>query len=244
VLVESLRLAAQHVRATALEGLTALLEAARPAVGCSEAGLLVPGPTLDMLRFLTTASSSPEINATVLQQVIPIDHSIAGYVYMTGHLVARTNPAASESAHFYEAVDRATGLVTHHYLAAPIFDEGRILGVATFLNRPPDRPDEPFGPAEIERAEAICRLLAVGLEHHRQVAWIESWRDTELDRVAAELAPVADEDGVSSGFDAPLGTSSRPPLLRVLALLERMPADQQELAYELVECLARHRSPG
>ncbi|MCH8828837.1 MAG: GAF domain-containing protein [Planctomycetes bacterium] len=222
-----------------LDNLRELLDNARQILNCTESGLLVPTDRENELKFLVSVNSKPEDSEIVKRIAVPCDSSIAGYVFNTGQLIAITKPSADQ---FFDEVGNAIGLETNEYLAVPVFDERQTLGVATFLNRPADGPQEPFSPQEIEWARGIAALAAVGLRYYRRISVQMEWARAELSQAVREFAPdVPAETGLppSSGF---VGDSQQPPVARALAFLETLSADHQELAADLLERLTDHLS--
>jgi hypothetical protein len=228
-----------RLAADALDLLRMQLEAARGVLNCTEAGLLVPSDRPNELRFLASVNSSPKITESVLKQSVPCDQSLAGYVFQTGQLIARVNPGEEDPAHFYKQVDASTGLKTGHYLAVPVMDEGQTLGVATFLNRPPGG-DEGFDAREIDRAQGIAKLLAVGLQYYHRIHLQQRWTLADLDQALAEVAPEAAES-LGRRPDRDFETeASYLPMLRALTQLKMLPTEHQALAADLIEKLVHH----
>lgn len=215
-----------------LDNLRELLDAARGILRCSESGLLVPTEQDNELKFLVSVNSSPEDSEIVTRIAVPCDGSIAGYVFNTGQLIAVTKPSADQ---FFDEVGNAIGLETNEYLAVPVFDEHQTLGVATFLNRPPETPQDPFAPHEIEWARGIAALGAVGLRYHRRISQQMDWARGELSAAVGEFAPTG--GGGSQRF---ADDSLQPPVARAMSCLESLSAEHQELAADLLERLTEH----
>lgn len=209
----------------------------RGVLHASEAGLLVPTGSTNELRFLISVNSSPELERIVSGQLVPCDQSMAGYAFLTGHLIARTRQGEDHPEQFYSAIDKMTGLTTIHYVALPLITGGHVLGVATFVNRSAGYPDEPFNQHEIHSAQAAVPWLITGLHNWHRLELHKQWMEAEL----SDIEQLAEQTLKKDGFpDTPrcLLAVSRPPELRALAAFERLTERHQELAADILERLA------
>lgn len=221
-----------------LDNLRELLDAGRGMVNCAETALLVPNADGTHLRFLVSVNSKPGVAEIVTRLSVPCDRSIVGCVFQTGQLMAIANPDD-----FYQEVDQKTGLKTNVYLVTPVVEEDEILGVATFMNRPADQPQEPFNKQEIEDSVRVADLAVAGLRFYRRLLLQQKLFQAELSRVAQRFAspglvqaqlPLLDADELND----------QSPLARVIMRLEKMSRHDQDLAADLIGVLASHADSG
>jgi transcriptional regulator with GAF, ATPase, and Fis domain len=238
-LVSRLTDTVDQARVRSLEAQDQLLALARSSLRAAEAGLLVPAQDPRSLRFLASLNSTPQITQKVLSLLVPCDRSIAGYVFSTGLPVAYVNDpqaAADEAQRLYKGVDEATGLVTRVYLAVPVQQQERILGVLTFVNRP-GGDEEPFNAQEMQWGQRFAALAAALLQFHERVQLYRAWAESELRRAArtgtAPLGPLAMDIQEEP---------SQMPLARIVGKVEALPPQEQELVADLLEVLAVHWS--
>ncbi|MBI1901190.1 MAG: GAF domain-containing protein [Planctomycetia bacterium] len=227
-----------QARVRSLEAQNQLLALARSTLRAAEAGLLVPADDPRNLRFLASLNSTPQITQKVLSLLVPCDRSIGGYVFSTGLPLAYVNDpqAADEPQRLYKGVDEATGLVTRVYLAVPVQQQERILGVLTFVNRP-GGDEEPFTAQEMQWGQRFAALAAALLQFHERVQMYRVWAEGELRRAAqtgtAPLGPLAMDIQEEP---------SQMPLARIVGKVEALPPHDQELVADLLEVLAVHWS--
>jgi hypothetical protein len=217
-----------------LENLEALLEAGRRIVNCAEAALMVPDGDGSKLRFLASVNSRPGVAEIVKQLAVPTERSIAGCVFTTGQLIAVANPDD-----FYAVVDQKTGLTTTVYLATPVMDQGDILGVATFVNRPEGQPQTPFSEQEIEASTRLAVLAAAGLRYHSRMAVQQRLLAAQLEQASQRFA--SGEASAAAYYYADAGPAFGDlPLARAVVALEQLSTDNQDLAADLLGVLATH----
>ena len=222
------------LRETTLGTLRMLLERASESIGGAEAALLLPTEDQENLRFLVSVNSTPEASEALKTVVVPCDRSIVGCVFATGQTIAIANPDD-----FYQEVDKKTGLSTEIYLAAPIMQEGQVLGVATFLNRPSEAAATPFGPEEIRVAERYASLSSAGLRYYQRMGLMQNLLEEDLEVALAQYADTPGGRGESIlGLGGEESTTS--PLAKAWMQLEQLSDSDQLLAAQLIEVLA-HR---
>jgi hypothetical protein len=232
-LTERFRGLADHV----LNDLSGLLVTAREVVRASESGLLVPADDAEgHLRFLVSVNSTPEANAALGDIRVPCDRSLVGFVFNTGQLVAIANPED-----YYQEVDAKTGLKTEVYFAAPVANDEEILGVITFLNRPPGEPQDLFNEEELAAGQRFASLAAAALRYYDRACLQEQLFLNELRETVEQLIPEA-------RFAGSVGGSARDAsgalVARALLQLEKLPPDTRLLAAELIDVLVAHRDLG
>jgi hypothetical protein len=217
-----------------LEDLSGLLVTARDMVRASESGLLVPADDAEgHLRFLVSVNSSPEANAALRDIRVPCDRSLVGFVYNTGQLVAIANPED-----YYQEVDAKTGLKTEIYFAAPMMNDDEILGVITFLNRPPGEPQELFTEEELEAGQRFASLAAAALRYYDRACLQEQLFLSELRETVEQQIPEAQFSGTLD--DAPRDASGSL-VARAILQLEKLSPSSRLLAAELIDVLVARR---
>lgn len=125
-------------------------------LGATESSILVPDPAPHspyLVFFVIHGTAAPQIRKT---KVGP--DSTAGRVFRTGEVSILTDPYRDAS--FSPVVDRKGGHVTKNMLTIPLRsgDEGRIVGVAQFLNKADNRP---FIDEDARRALAETASIAI-----------------------------------------------------------------------------------
>lgn len=224
----------ESVSGDVLDHLRTLLDESRSLVNCSEAGLLVPSGDGSTLRFLLSVNSRAEVPEIVAKILVPCDRSLAGCVFNSGQTIATANPDE-----FYDEVDRQTGLKTCVYLAVPLIQSERILGVATFVNRPdaqPGQPQRPFDPEEIDAGHRMATLLGIGYRFYQRLEVQQNLFEHELAQAAHQFR------GSSSWNDFSYAeTVAEPvsPLEQSLAALERLAPREQGLAARILQVLSQ-----
>lgn len=214
-----------------LENIRRMLTAARNALPCAEAGLLVPVSEGGPLRFLLSVNSREGVWEILADCRIPPDRSIAGYVLATGMPLAISNPEDYD-----QQVDQKTGIKTKFYMALPVIAQGEPLGVVTFLNRPDGSPLGKFQADELMRCQQFASLLAVCLRLHFRAQRLAELFEAEL----AEAVRTTQPQLAALVDPAPVEESERP-LGRALRALEVLSHREQALAAELIEVLAAHQ---
>lgn len=217
-----------------LDHLRMLLDESRNLVHCAEAGLLVPSGDGSTLRFLLSVNSRAEVPEIVAKILVPCDKSLAGCVFNSGQTIATANPDE-----FYDEVDRQTGLKTCVYLAVPLIQGERILGVATFVNRPdaqPGQPQRPFDESEIDAGHRMATLLGIGYRFWQRLEVQQRLFEHELAQAANQFR------GSSSWMDfsyADVAATPVSPLEQSLTALERLDPREQGLAARILQVLSQ-----
>lgn len=207
-----------------------VVEQAVAAVGSAVGSILVPDVDGKNLRFLV----SHDPNADHLTHLrVPIDKSIAGYVYNTGQMMALGDLSEETTGQFYGEVDQQLNFATRTYLVLPVSHKGRIRGVATYVNRPGPQPYRPFQPEEMELAKTFAVLEGALLhffEGTRQLSRIVG------EELSAGLAIV--DTGQPLPVVQPEPVEERvEPWARMLRVLDRLSEEEQLLCADLIHFL-------
>lgn len=229
-LTDRFRGLADHV----LQDLSQLLVTAREVVRASESGLMVPADDAEgHLRFLVSVNSSAEANEALRDIRVPCDRSLAGFVYNTGQLVAIANPED-----YYAEVDAKTGLKTEIYFAAPMVNDDEIVGVITFLNRPPGEPQELFSEEELTAGQRFASLAAAALRYYDRACLQEQLFLSELRETVEQMIP---EASFAEGVGQSARDASGALVARALLQLEKLSPSSRMMAAEIIDVLASHR---
>lgn len=171
------------IEAAGREILLLLLRAGAEALRVKDAAIMVPGMA-ETLGFL--AATNPELLKPDLPPV-PMDASIAGFVYVSAQAMSFDQAAASPE--FFDKIDKSVDGSTNEYLAAPIVGGETMLGVLTFVNRTDGK--EPFSPDEIELASRYAALCGLVMQHNERAGHLAS-ETLESIRPAFETPAPAD----------------------------------------------------
>src|SRR5262245_4557231 len=107
-----------HQPAVAMQQLLRdLVDRAVASVGAAEGSILVPDAEGRHLSFFVSHSPSA---ARLAQLKVPIQGSIVGYVFSTGHMMALGDLHEQKSADFYAEIDKQIGVATRTYLVLPL----------------------------------------------------------------------------------------------------------------------------
>lgn len=189
-----------------------LVSDACEALGAAEGSILVPVEGTNELRFFISLNPVLE-NGGVS---VPIDGSISGYVFTTRQAMAKIKPESAGVA----KVDEVAKSRTTFLLAVPIVDDDRVYGVATFVNRTPEREETPFSLEDLRAAQRFGEIYASAMKLHRQIEFCTSSTRIEVASHAHEFEAA----GVPGPSEAELA-----------ALRYRLPALLAEKAVDLPE---------
>ena len=135
-----------------------LLKISAAEINSEEASVLIRDGDEGDLLFLAAIGKVAEHLKTLK---IPAGKGIAGFVFSSGQPMALTDVGEEDS--FYAEVDRETGYSTQTILAAPLRQDGEVIGVLEYINRIGEPPYEPFTSDEMDKvalfAEAISSLV-------------------------------------------------------------------------------------
>lgn len=135
-----------------------LLRSGADTLGVQDAAILTPRSE-EHLGFLTATNEGllrPELPP------VPIDSSIAGFVFVSAQTMSLDQATASPE--FFDKIDKSVPYETKEYLASPIVGGETVLGVLTFVNR--TRGKGTFLPEEIELASRYAMLCALVMQHN------------------------------------------------------------------------------
>lgn len=225
----------QQPAAALQELLQDLVGRAVAAVGAAEGSILVPDAEGRHLRFFV--SHSPNADRLARLQV-PLQGSIVGYVFSTGHMMALGDLHEEKSADFYAEIDKQVGVATRTYLVLPLAIHGHARGVATYVNRPGQPPFRPFQHAEMERARTFAAVEAVVLWHWHCAQQLARLAGQDVARVLQRFDPAAADDYQA----VPAGTEiAGDPWTQMLRLLHHFSEHDQTFCAELLSLVARWR---
>jgi len=212
-----------------------ITDRARAAVGAAVGAVLVPDDARH-LRYLVARGPGADRLAEVR---VPIEGSIAGYVFNTGSMMALGHLEAEQPTGLYEELGRHLGAPPNAYLALPILHGGRAQGVASYVNRAGPPPHAPFRQDEMERARQYTVMQGAVLRHLGRVWQLDRYGAYDLAVAWAALDP--------SGPDPEATRSAGPerhlePWARMLQHLERLSQEDQDFCTDLVAFVARRRN--
>jgi GAF domain-containing protein len=181
-LSRSLREALQQDLSASKRILRMVLDAAKERVSCQAAVILTPADDHNLCFFAATDDRF----LTEAIPLVPIDSSIAGFVYLSGQAIALDS--ARKSSMYFAAIDERTGFVTAEYLAVPIIHEGETTGVFTAANRSGAGDQGPFTQSEIDLAGQFADLAALLLTY-------ESGLEQQVSEASGQIQQLFSEPG-------------------------------------------------
>ncbi len=108
------------------------LRIAMETLKASASSILTPGPSPEASNFVFVSVFGPAA-ANLRRSKIPIGRGIAGFVFAQGKTYVARDTRSDEK--FFDKVDRLSKYETKKVLCVPLHHEGRVIGVAQFLNR-------------------------------------------------------------------------------------------------------------
>jgi hypothetical protein len=187
------------------------------------------------LRYLVARGAGADRLAGVR---VPIEGSIAGYVFSTGSMMALGRLEGEQPPDLYEELGRQLGAAPHAYLALPILHGGRAQGVAAYVNRT-GPPQAPFRQEEMERARQYTVLQGAVLRHLERLWQLDRFGAYDLAVAWAALDPA----GADPAATRPAGPERHlEPWARMLQHLERLSQEDQDFCSDLVAFVARRRN--
>ena len=202
------------------------------AVGAAGGSVLVLDDDGRHLRVLVARGPGAE---RVADLKLPLEASIAGYVFSTGSMMAFGDLGAEQTSAPEVAVARQLGFATHAYLALPILHNGRAHGVATYVNRA-GPSQQPFQPDEMERARAYTVMESAVLRHLERIRQLDRFGAYDLAVAWATLDPGGPGPAVRPSLQGQVE-----PWARMLQHLERLSQEDQDFCADLVAFVARRR---
>ena len=135
-----------------------VLEMTCQALGATEASVLMREVDTDKLVFVQTLQKSSEcLHGTYL----PAGQGIAGRAAQQASVVCVND--VNQDDHWYDAMDKITGLTTRSVLCAPLIYRERVIGVLEILNSQRGG----FTQEDINLVEAIASITASAMENAR-----------------------------------------------------------------------------
>lgn len=237
-LIPKLQDALAEGETAASSGLALVLASAVERLGAKESSVLTPGAD-DQLTFFASTNEGLSGDAA---PIVPINRSIAGFVYLTGQTTAMDK--AADNPKYYSKVDSYLAdraeeeeegySKTKEYIAAPIVRGDSVLGVLTFVNRK-DPEATRFSKEEIALASQYAELCGIFLDHISRVG-------RQAAATAKALESEFSADGQKTWLASPL-MSGQPERDQVTlraeigAALDHLSDDDLELVQSLVERL-------
>lgn len=210
-----------------------LLELSAREVGAKEASVLIRDGLDGDMRFL---AATGEVAAKLLDMKIPAGKGIAGFVMSSGQPMAVSDVEEEET--FYAEVDKKTGYSTQMILATPLRHNGEMIGVLEYINRPGERPHQPFTPEEMDTAAVFANSIA---------SLVNAYESAKLFRELGEKVVRNDDDmGVEEvrSWLSDLRSSAEHREMMDLAVLVREVANRGDaervLCRELLEAILRY----
>jgi hypothetical protein len=212
-----------------------IIDQALATVGAAGGSVLVADDDRH-LRYLVSRGLGADRLADVR---VPIEGSIAGYVFSTGSMMALGHVEGEEPPDLYEELGRQLGVTPTAYLALPILHGGRAQGVASYVNRAGPPPHAPFRQDEMERARQYTVLQGAVLRHLERIWQLDRFGAYDLAVAWAALDP-AGPDPAATRTAGP--ERHLEPWARMLQHLERLSQEDQDFCTDLVAFVARRRN--
>jgi GAF domain len=212
-----------------------ILDSALTAVGAAGGSVLVADDDRHLRYVVARGLGADRLHDTRL----PLEGSIAGYVFSTGSMMALGNLEADTPSNLYEEVGRPLGVTPHAYLALPILHGGRAQGVASYVNRSDSRSQAPFQQEEMEQARQFSVMQGAVLRHLERIWQLDRFGSYDL-AVAWAALDAAGPDPASTRAAGP--GRHLEPWARMLQHLERLSQEDQDFCSDLVAFVARRRN--
>jgi hypothetical protein len=211
-----------------------VIDRALTAVGAGGGSVLVADDARH-LRYLVSRG----LGADRLTDVrVPIEGSIAGYVFSTGSMMAFGHTEAEAPPDLYEELGRQLGVTPQAYLALPILHGGRAQGVASYVNHA-GSTHGPFQQSEMEQARQYTVMQGAVLRHLERIWQLDRFGAYDLAVAWAALDPV----GPDPTATRPAGPERHlEPWAKMLQHLERLSQEDQDFCTDLVAFVARRRN--
>lgn len=191
------------------------------------ASVLIPVDD-DHLRFFESTDDTFTADDFPL---VPMDSSIAGFVYLSGQSMGLDD--AQQSARYYGDIDEQSGFNTKEYLATPVVLGENVLGVLTVANRSETLENPMFSGKELGLADTYAHLSALVLDHDNHIRRLTTATSKSLRRSLSSDGSLPDV-GMSSGT----GDDSRAGELR--AQITQATHGLSERDLEIVRDLSEH----
>ncbi len=134
-----------------------IIRAARELTHTEASSIMLIDRTTGELRF---EAATGERSQEVASVVVPMDHSVAGWVAQHGE------PLVIDDAHsdprFYHQIEEEIGFETRSLLAVPMTTKGEVTGVLEVVNK---RGDATFSEEDLETLGVLADQAAVAIEN-------------------------------------------------------------------------------
>ena len=151
-----------------------IVEAAVELTDSSSAGILLFSEQERMLRFTTVSGSAGALTGIP----VPIENSIAGYVFSTGEAVIVSD--VDKAPRYYAKVAEQIGIKAHSLMAVPLQFQGRRIGVLEVENK---RQDQEFDQYDLDILGALAAHATIAINNTQLYQQLEQHRDHLQDLV-------------------------------------------------------------
>ena len=145
-----------------------IVEAAVELTDSASAGILLAGDKDNELSFIIASDSA----GALIGIPVPIDHSIAGYVFTTGDSLIV--PDVQLDPRYYGEVERQIGITARSLLAVPLQFKSRRIGVLEVENK---REGLQFDQEDVETLISLAAHATVAIENAKLYRQLERHRD-------------------------------------------------------------------
>jgi signal transduction histidine kinase len=156
-----------------------IVEAAVELTDGTSAGILLAGDSDNELRFVIASDSAGALAGIP----VPIDHSIAGYVFTTGEPLIV--PDVRLDPRYYDSVAQQVGIVARSLLAVPLQFTSRRVGVLEVENK---RDGQQFCQEDVETLTSLASYATIAIENAQLYQQLEQHRDHLRELVKARTA--------------------------------------------------------
>ena len=204
------------------------------AISASEGSILIPSEDETELKFLV--SMNPALEDTDIS--VSVGSSVSVYVFSSRQAMAKIHPESPGVTQ----VDKVAQVETRFLLAVPIIDNDRVYGVATFVNRSPEKEETPFSIEELKMAQGFGEIYATAMKLYRKIEFSTSVAELEIAEHVSEfelenMGDLAGAGAVAKRFRIPaliaekslsLPEKEREMLCRIADLLGEYSRDEEE----------------
>jgi signal transduction histidine kinase len=145
-----------------------IVEAAVELTDSASAGILLSGDNDNELRFIIASDSAGALAGIP----VPIDRSIAGYVFTTGEPLIV--PDVRLDPRYYDGVAQQVGIAARSLLAVPLQFKSRRVGVLEVENK---RDGQQFDHEDVETLTSLASHATIAIENAQLYQQLEQHRD-------------------------------------------------------------------
>jgi signal transduction histidine kinase len=156
-----------------------IVEAAVELTDSTSAGILLAGDKNNEMTFIIASDSAGALTGIP----VPIDRSIAGYVFITGEPLIV--PDVRSDPRYYAAVEQQVGITAHSLLAVPLQFKSRRIGVLEAENK---RDGQQFDQEDVETLTSLAAHATIAIENAQLYQQLEQHRDNLQALVEARTA--------------------------------------------------------